>query len=86
MNGAKKPAGIKAASHSRADLTAALSQSDAAGSFRIEFIVGLRFSAISSAYCLFILKSTVYWIAKMSECAALISAGFPLSFFRGFSG
>jgi hypothetical protein len=40
-----------AGSHSSADLTAALSQSDAAGSFRIEFIVGLRFSAITVIAC-----------------------------------
>jgi hypothetical protein len=52
-----------AGSHSSADLTAALSQSDAAGSFRIEFIVGLRFSAISSVYYFPVLKSNDYWIA-----------------------
>jgi hypothetical protein len=74
-----------AGSHSRADLTAAFSQSDAAGSFRIEFIVGLRFSAISSVYYFAILKSNGFWMARIGGCAALISAGFLAPFIRGIS-
>ena len=71
-----------AGSHSSADLTAALSQSDAAGSFRIEFIVGLRFSARASVYYFPILKSKHFgaWfdiLARFDDTGASVVPRYP---------